>query len=88
MIEWAYTNTQKINRIGYNREVKAMYIDFVGSEIDSAYVGVPEALFKAFVIAKSIDDFFAQFVDSYYDVVNQPVTNYIDDNKISRISDN
>jgi len=69
MVQWAFVNTQKINRIGYNKEVGSLFIDFTGSDIDTAFINVPESLFQSFIEAKSPDEFYDQFVEGYYDIV-------------------
>ena len=69
MVKWAVVNADTINRIGYNKEVQSLYIDFIGSETDTAFIKVPEPMFKYFVEAKSPDKFFRQFVDGYFDDV-------------------
>lgn len=69
MVEWVFVNTRKINRIGYNKEVKSLYIDFVGSVTDTAFIQVPESLFESFKEAKSPDKFYDQFVDGYFEVL-------------------
>ena len=68
MVEWAIVNTSKINRIGYNKKKESMFIDFVGSETDTVFLKVPEALYSTFIQAKSSDQFYIQFVDGYFDV--------------------
>ena len=55
MIQWAFVNTHTINRIGYNKEVQTLFIDFIGSETDTAYIKVPVSLFENFIEAKSPD---------------------------------
>ncbi len=69
MVEWAFVNTHKINRIGYNKEVQSLYIDFVGSLTDTAYIKVPESLFESFKAVKSPDKFYDQFIDGYFEVL-------------------
>lgn len=70
MVEWAYVNTTKINRIGYNKEVQSLYVDFVGSVTDTAFLKVPVSLFESFVNSKSPDRFYDQFVDGYFEVLD------------------
>lgn len=77
MVEWAVVNTDTIKRIGYNKEVQSLYVDFIGSEIDTAFVKVPEPLFTFFVEAKSPDKFFNQFVDGYFDVAKMRFKNEV-----------
>ena len=62
MIDWVYVNSQKISRIGYNSKILTMYIDFQGSNLDTPYTGVSEALFKSFCNAKDIDLYFDQYI--------------------------
>ena len=73
MIEWALIDTKKINRIGYDSEVQSLYIDFKGSETDTAYIKVPESLFRSLIHARRPDDFFETFVSENYEVANIPV---------------
>jgi len=69
MVEWTIVKTNKINRVGYNKLKKSMYIDFVGSEIDTVFSKVPEELYSTFIQAKSPDQFYAQFVDFYFEII-------------------
>lgn len=69
MVEWAFVNTKKINRIGYNKEVQSLYIDFVGSLTDTAFIKVPESVFENFKVVKSPDKFYDQFIDGYFEVL-------------------
>ncbi len=66
MIEWISVNTCKITRIGYSKEVNAMYIDFIGSTIDTPYQNVSEEVFKTFSQAKKIDDFYETEIKNIY----------------------
>lgn len=77
MVDWALLKTNLINRVGYNKQVQTLYIDFNGSDIDTAFVNVPEPLYEFFINAKSPDRFFKQFVDGYFDVAQLQLDNYI-----------
>ena len=66
VIKWAQLDKGIINRVGYNKEVNSLYIDFIGSDVDTAYVDVPESLYTLFVEAKNPDKFFQQFVNGYF----------------------
>lgn len=70
MIRWTSVNTREINRIGYNKEVNSLFVDFIGSDVDTVYVDVPESLYTLFVEAKDIDKFFKQFVNGYFKEAN------------------
>jgi len=67
MIQWSVINSIKINRIGYNKERKSLYIDFAGSDTDTVYLQVPEALYTIFCESKSADKYYEQFVKDYFD---------------------
>ena len=66
MIEWISVNTCTITRIGYNQEVKTMYIDFAGSSFDTPYQKVPEMVFKKFSKARKTDDFYVNKIKDKY----------------------
>lgn len=66
MIQWARLSKGTINRIGYNIDVKSLYIDFMGSDVDTVYLDVPESLYPLFIEAKDPDKFFQQFVNGYF----------------------
>ncbi len=51
MVEWTIVNSININRIGYNNKKQSLYIDFSGSDTDSVYLKVPEALYSTFIEA-------------------------------------
>ncbi|WP_299872704.1 KTSC domain-containing protein [uncultured Cocleimonas sp.] len=68
MVEWVAVKTSRINRIGYNREVKTMFIDFQGSEIDTPYVNVPESVFKSFSKSDTINKYFNEYIDGKFKV--------------------
>lgn len=77
MVKWVSIKTKKINRIGYNKGVRSLYIDFIGSSTDTTFIKVPEALFEYFIAAKSPDYFFTQFIDGYFDVASIDLNNSI-----------
>ena len=68
MVEWVVVDTSRINRIGYNREVKTMFIDFQGSQIDTPYVNVPESVFKTFSNSDTINKYFKEHIDGKFKV--------------------
>jgi len=68
MVEWVAVKTSRINRIGYNREVKTMFIDFHGSEIDTPYVNVPENIFNSFSESDTINKYFKEHIDGKFKV--------------------
>ena len=68
MVEWVSVKTSRINRIGYNSEVKTMLIDFQGSEIDTPYINVPMSVFKEFSESDTINKYFKEFIDGKYKV--------------------
>ena len=80
MTKWIYVNTSKITRIGYNREMKTMYIDFVGSLVDTPYKNVPESLYSEFVESGSINTFYQDHIEDVYESVNVESENKFDTN--------
>ena len=70
MFEWSIVNSNKINRVGYNKYKESMYVDFVGSDTDTVFLKVPEALYTTFIEAKSSDQFYDQFVEGYFDIAS------------------
>ena len=66
MVEWIDVKTSRINRIGYNKEVKTMFIDFQGSEIDTPYVNVPENVFKSFTNSDTINKYFKKHIEGKF----------------------
>lgn len=76
MVKWTIVSTNIINRIGYNRLKKSMYIDFVGSEIDTIFSKVPEELYSTFIQAKYPDQFYVQFVEFYFEIVIEELLDF------------
>jgi hypothetical protein len=68
LIEWTPVATKKINRIGYNKLKKRLYIDFNGSETDTTFLDVPESLYDIFIVVKSPDKFYEQLVVGYFEI--------------------
>ncbi len=68
MVEWVIVKNSRINRIGYNRVVKTMFIDFQGSEIDTPYIDVPENVFKIFSKSDTINKYFKEHIDGKFKV--------------------
>ena len=69
MVEWTIVNSDKINRIAYQKSEKLLHIGFVDNETDTIFLNVPEALYKIFIEAKSPDQFYTQCVEGYFDVI-------------------
>ncbi len=68
MVEWVTVKTSRINRIGYCREVKTMFVDFLGSEIDTPFINVPENIFKSFSKSNTINKYFKEHIDGKFKV--------------------
>lgn len=68
MVEWVSVKTSRINRIGYNSQVKTMFIDFQGSEIDTPYINVPKNVFKEFSESDSVNKYFKENIDGKFKV--------------------
>jgi len=64
--------------VGYNKEVKSLYVDFIGSDVDTAFLNVPEALYVFFVEAKIPDYFFRSFVEGYFEEAKLKLENNVD----------
>lgn len=77
MIKWTQIRKGTINRVGYNKEVKSLYIDFIGSDTDTAFLNVPEALFTYFVEASFPERFFKLFVEDYFEVAQLKFENNV-----------
>lgn len=77
MIEWISVNTCKITRIGFNQEVKTMYIDFTGSSYDTPYQNVTEEVFKTFSQAHRVDDFYEKKIKGIYEPTKINIENTI-----------
>ena len=66
MVKWVSVNSTAIRRIGYDFDMSIMYIDFEGRESDMPYCDVPEELFREFVEARSVANFYNQFIKNVY----------------------
>lgn len=80
MVKWIYINSSKITRIGYNAEIQIMYIDFVGSVVDTPYKSVSEDLFNEFSKAKNIDGYFETQIKDFFEEVTFDLENRININ--------
>ena len=78
MTRWVNVNTFKITRIGYNREVETLFIDFVGSHVDTPYKKVPESLFNRFIESDTADTFYDQNIKDVYESVQIDSENNFD----------
>jgi len=66
MIEWIRVRSKKISKIAYNSEVKTMYIDFKGSNVDTPFMKVDENVFKMFCNAEDVDEFYRTKIKNSY----------------------
>ena len=66
MTEWIHVNTNNITRIGYNKDLRTLIIDFVGSACDTPYKNVTEKTFVEFTQAERIDEYYNIFIKDIY----------------------
>ena len=84
MVEWTKLNTRKINRVGYNKNKKTLYIDFKGSETDTIFLEVPEEMYDIFIKAKSPDKFYDELVKDYFDTLSPGIISSANGNQSYR----
>ncbi len=77
MIKWAYVNTPKITRIGYNAEIKVMYVEFCGSTVDTPFKNITEDTFREFSRAKMVDDYYEDYIKLNFEQVDTETKNKI-----------
>ncbi len=80
MIEWVIDEDSIIRRIGYDREIKSMYIDFKNSEVDVPFCNVPEEVYIKFVESKSRVRFYLRYIRDFYDCYLDEKTKVIKSN--------
>jgi hypothetical protein len=68
MIEWFKNDTSRIRRVGYDRHVESMYIDFEDSEVDVPYCNVPEELFREFIASNTLFSFYEKHIMNTYEI--------------------
>lgn len=66
MTDWIYVNTQKITKIGYNQEIKTLYIDFAGSSFDTPYKNISLETFEEFSRADRVDDYYEESIKNKF----------------------
>lgn len=67
MTEWVNVYSTAIRRVGYDAPAMRMYIDFEDSAPIYTFCGVPERIFRDFVGAPSVGQFYHQYIkDRYY----------------------
>lgn len=67
MTEWINVSSTAIRRIGYDSASMRMYIDFEDSDPVSTFCGVPERIFREFVSARSVGQYYHQHIKDRYD---------------------
>ncbi|MEZ5493684.1 MAG: KTSC domain-containing protein [Pseudomonadales bacterium] len=66
MITWAKVNSTAIQQIGYEVATRRMYVDFHDSTPQYTFCGVPEEVFRQFVNARSVGQFYHAFIKDRY----------------------
>ncbi|WP_407665223.1 KTSC domain-containing protein [Microbulbifer elongatus] len=67
MIEWSHVQSSAIRRVGYNSKSMQMYIDFEDSDPVYTFCHVPEYIFRAFINASSVGQYYHQYIKDRYD---------------------
>lgn len=66
-ISWvAITGSSNISRIGYNKKLNTLYVDFKGGGIYQ-YLAVPVSIWNKFILAQSKGRFFATNIRGKYE---------------------
>ncbi|ELI6421054.1 MULTISPECIES: KTSC domain-containing protein [Aeromonas] len=66
MTEWIHVNSTAIRRVGYNAESMQMFIDFEESIPVYTFYNVPEPIFRSFVTARSVGQYYHQYIKGRY----------------------
>ncbi|WP_461603818.1 KTSC domain-containing protein [Aeromonas salmonicida] len=66
MTEWINVRSTAIRRVGYDSESMQMYIDFEDSNPIYTYSRVPEHVFRTFVSARSVGQYYHQYIKDNY----------------------
>lgn len=66
MAEWVTVRSRAIRAIGYEPETRRMYIDFHDSRPIYVFCEVPEAVFRQFVRAPSIGQYYHRHIRDRY----------------------
>lgn len=67
MIEWVNVISSAIRKIGYDSTTNRMYIDFEDSDPYYTFCRVPETIFREFVSAISVGQYYHQNIKDKYD---------------------
>lgn len=66
MTKWIHVNSTAIRRVGYNAESMQMFIDFEDSNPVYTFYSVPEHIFRSFVTARSVGQYYHQHIKGRY----------------------
>lgn len=67
MVNWTNVRSSAIRKIGYDPITKRLYIDFEDSDPYYTFCRVPENVFRAFISANSVGQFYHQHIKDKYD---------------------
>jgi len=67
MTEWINVRSTAIRKIGYDTQTRRMYIDFEDSDPVYTFCGVPEQIFREFVSARSVGQYYHHHIKDRYD---------------------
>ncbi len=67
MTDWVNVNSTAIRRIGYDHASLRMYIDFEDSDPVYTFCRVPEHVFRKFVNARSVGQYYHQYIKDRYE---------------------
>lgn len=67
MIEWIDVRSTAIRRIGYESGTMRMYVDFEGGDPVYTFCRVPERVFREFVSASSVGQYYHRYIKDRYD---------------------
>lgn len=67
MIELINVRSTAIRRIGYNANTMHLYVDFEDSDPVYTFCRVPERVFREFVKARSVGQYYHQAIKDRYD---------------------
>lgn len=67
MTDWKSVRSSAIRKIGYDADTKRMFIDFEDSDPIYTFCRVPERVFKEFVGAHSVGQYYHRYIKDHYD---------------------
>lgn len=67
MTEWVTVRSSAIRRIGYDASSGRLYIDFEDSDPVYSFCGVTYQVFHEFVNARSVGQYYHQYIKDRYD---------------------